>query len=107
MAEKRERKKDKTIVFRVSSADRDRIRAAAKRAKMTVTDYLTSTALGRPITVIDGLEDVNRELKGIGRNLNQLTTLAHMGRLNPADIHTLTDKVADLHNDLYLLTKRK
>jgi biotin synthase-like enzyme len=101
MAEKRERKKDKTVVFRVSSADRERIRAAAKRAKMTVTDYLTSSALSRPITVIDGLEDVNRELKGIGRNLTQLTTLAHMGRHNPEQIDTLTDKVTDLHTDLY------
>jgi biotin synthase-like enzyme len=107
MAEKRERKKDRTVVFRVSSADRERIRAAAKRTKMTVTDYLTSSALSQPITVIDGLEDVNRELKGIGRNLNQLTTLAHMGRLNPEQIHALTDKIADLHNDLFLLTKRK
>jgi len=37
--------------------------------------------LGQEIVRVDGLDAVLSELKAQGRNLNQLTTLANMGRL--------------------------
>ena len=49
---------------------------------MTVTDYLITCALGKEIVRIDGLDNMLSELKAQGRNLNQLTTLANMGRLS-------------------------
>lgn len=64
------KQKDKTYAFRVSSADLGRIKANAKRANMTVTDYLTACALNKKITVIDGLDSLLPELKAQGRNLN-------------------------------------
>ena len=48
---------------------------------MTVTNYLCICALGQEIVRVDGLDAVLSELKAQGRNLNQLTTLANMGRL--------------------------
>ena len=48
---------------------------------MTVTDYLTTCALGKKIVRVGGLDDLLSELKAQGRNLNQLTTLANMGRI--------------------------
>ncbi len=48
---------------------------------MTVTDYLTTCALDKEIVRIDGLDNLLAELKAQGRNLNQLTTLANMGRI--------------------------
>ena len=47
---------------------------------VTVTDYLTTCALGKEIVRIEGLDDLLSELKAQGRNLNQLTTLANMGQ---------------------------
>ena len=43
-----------------------------------MSDYVTACCLGKQVVVIDGLKEVLKELKSIGRNLNQLVTLAHM-----------------------------
>lgn len=48
---------------------------------MTLTDYLCICGLGKEIVRVDGLDAILSELKAQGRNLNQLTTLANMGRL--------------------------
>ena len=48
---------------------------------MTLTDYLCICGLRQEIVRVEGLDAVLSELKAQGRNLNQLTTLANMGRL--------------------------
>ena len=76
------KKKTEIITARMTPADKKAITQRAKAAGMTVTDYLTTCALGKEIVRIDGLDDLLSELKAQGRNLNQLTTLANMGRLS-------------------------
>lgn len=94
------KQKDKTYAFRVSSADLSKIKAHAKRAKMTVTDYLTACALNKKITVIDGLDSLLPELKAQGRNLNQLAILSHQGRSYPSQIEKLTDAYGNIFDEL-------
>ena len=65
----------------VNTASKKEIENRAVQANMTVTDYLTTCALGKRTIRIDGLDAVLPELKAQGRNLNQLTVLANMGRL--------------------------
>ena len=76
-----QKKKTEIITARMTPVDKKAIRQRAKSAGMTVTDYLTTCALGREIVRVDGLDDLLSELKAQGRNLNQLTTLANMGRI--------------------------
>jgi hypothetical protein len=75
-----EKLKDKKFAFRVSERDLNQIRIKAKRARMTVTDYLVASALNKDIVVIDGVEGLITQMKAVGKNLNQLTTLAQIGR---------------------------
>ena len=77
-----QKKKTEIITARMTPADKKAITQRAKAAGMTVTDYLTTCALGKEIVRIDGLDDMLSELKAQGKNLNQLTTLANMGRLS-------------------------
>ena len=77
-----QKKKTAIITARMTPADKKAIYQRAKAAGMTVTDYLTTCALGKEIIRVDGLDDLLSELKAQGRNLNQLTTLANMGRLS-------------------------
>ena len=77
-----QKKKTAIITARMTPADKKAITQRAKTAGMTVTDYLTICALGKEIVRINGLDDLLSELKAQGRNLNQLTTLANMGRLS-------------------------
>ena len=49
---------------------------------MTMTDYIVQFALSKEIIQVDGLNEILSELKAQGRNLNQLATLANMGRVS-------------------------
>ena len=74
-------KKTEIITLRVTSKTKDRIRAKAQELGLTVTDYLCLCGLCKRIVRVDGLDQVLSELKAQGRNLNQLTTLANMGKI--------------------------
>ena len=74
-------KKTEIITLRVTPQTKDRIRAKAQELGLTVTDYLCLCGLGKRIVRVDGLDKVLSELKAQGRNLNQLTTLANMGKI--------------------------
>ena len=77
-----QKKKTEIITARMTQVDKKAIHQRAKAAGMTVTDYLTTCALGKEIVRVNGLDDLLSELKAQGRNLNQLTTLANMGRIS-------------------------
>ena len=74
-------KKTEIITLRVTPQTKDRIQAKARELNLTVTDYLCLCGLGKRIVRVDGLDKVLSELKAQGRNLNQLTTLANMGKV--------------------------
>ena len=74
-------KKSEIITLRVTPRTKKTIQELAQSAGLTVTDYLCYSGLGKEIVQVEGLEQVLSELKAQGRNLNQLTTLANMGRV--------------------------
>ena len=74
---------------------------------MTLTEYLTACGLQKEIVIIDGLEEVIRQQKGIGRNLNQLTTLANMGKVNTVYLQELADAHAQVSSLLSEILKRR
>ena len=100
-----QKKKTEIITARMTPADKKAIRLRAKAAGMTVTDYLTACALEKEIVRVDGLDDLLSELKAQGRNLNQLTMLANMGRLTILRSDELIDKYTDLCAAIRRLTK--
>ena len=91
-----EKLKDKKFAFPVSERDLNQIRIKAKRARMTVTDYLVTSALNKDIVVIDGVESLISQLKAVGKNLNQLTTLAHMGRIQAVRLDEVRESFGDI-----------
>jgi hypothetical protein len=99
------KQKDKTYAFRVSSADLNKIKINAKRARLTVTDYLTACALNKEIVIIDGVEPLVGQMKAAGRNLNQLTTLAHMGRIEAVRLDEVSEAFGNIASALNVLTR--
>ena len=100
--------KNKKLSIRISDADWQRFHEKAEQANMTLTEYITDCCLGKQIVVIDSLDEVIRQQKAIGRNLNQLTTLANMGKVNAVYLKELTDaygQVGDLISEI-LKTRR-
>ena len=85
-------KKTEIITLRVTPQTKDRIRTKAQELGLTVTDYLCLCGLGKKIVRVDGLDQMLSELKAQGRNLNQLTTLANMGKVTILRGDALADK---------------
>ena len=99
--------KSKRITLRVSEADWQKLHDKATSARRTLTDYLTTCGLQKEIVIIDGLDEVIRQQKGIGRNLNQLTTLANMGKVNTVYLQELADAYAQVSSLLSEILKRR
>ena len=59
------------------------------------------------VAVVDGLPEITRELKGIGRNLNQLTVLANMGRIAEVNLGEATTALAALYNSVQALAQQE
>ena len=97
-------KKDIKFSTRMASADREAIKELAKRSGMS---NVTACCLGKQVVVIDGLKEVLKELKYIGRNLNQLVTLAHMGRVTVVNLDSVRQAFSELCAAVRLILERK
>ena len=99
--------KSRKISIRISDTDLEKIHEKAERAGKSLTDYVTACCLGKQIIVIDGLDEVIRQQKAIGRNLNQLTTLANMGRVQTVYLSEFQKEYAEVSDRLSDILKRK
>ena len=79
-------RKNKQFSIRISEQDLETIRRKAAQAHMSQSDYVTACCLGKRIVILDGLREVLRQQKAIGNNLNQLTLLANMGKVQFANL---------------------
>ena len=93
--------KEKMFAMRMSQMDYDRIQHKAGQAGMSMTGFITASALDKIIVVVDGLDKVIAELKAIGKNLNQLTTLCNMGRITCLDLTEIKSSFGKLFDYLY------
>ena len=98
-------KKTEIITLRVTSKTKERIRVQARELGLTVTDYLCLCGLGKEIVRVDGLDQVLSELKAQGRNLNQLTTLANMGKITVAYGDRLAESYGQISEQLRQLLR--
>ncbi len=98
-------KKTEIITLRVTPKTKDRIRAKARELNLTVTDYLCLCGLGKRIVRVDGLDKMLSELKAQGRNLNQLTTLANMGKVTIVYGDRLAEGYAQISEQLRQLMR--
>lgn len=92
--------KDTTLSIRISTDDLKKIRVNAERAKLSQSEYVIRCCLGKRVVVMDGLKDVLTELRRIGNNINQLTVLANMGKLNAVDLGGITKSLAEIGRTL-------
>ena len=99
--------KNKKLSIRISEQDLAAIHRKAVTARLSFTDYVTRSCLNRQIIVVDGLENIIREQKAIGKNLNRLTLLCNMGRVSVADLSEVKGDYARLNELLCSLLDRK
>lgn len=99
--------KDIRITLRLTQEQYDSIAARAETAQMPVGAYVRAAAMRHKVTVIDGLPEMTRELKGIGRNLNQLTILANQRHITEVNLGETLVKLAEIYNRLQELAEQE
>ena len=87
------RKRNRKKSFWVSDSELNAIEKIAAETGMGIGEYLRISALGKTIYQIEELKLVLHELKGIGRNLNQLTLLAHQGVIRTVNLTATADSI--------------
>ena len=92
--------KNKKLSIRISEKDLAAVHRKAEQARLSLTDYVTRACLGKKIVVINGLNELLREQKAIGRNLNQLTMLCNMGRVSVASLAEMKNQYAEWNEQL-------
>ena len=86
------RKRNRTITIRCTDDEYERIHKKAQRNKLSLSDFVLRSALDKKIVVVDGLGEVAKQQKAIGRNLNQIAMLAHEGRLHSVRLDELVEQ---------------
>ena len=99
--------KNRKLSIRISDDDLQKIHSKAEKSGLSVTDYVTKCCLGKQIFVIDGLDEIIRQQKAVGNNLNQLTTLCNMGRVNIVSLEKMTEEYSKINERLTELLSRK
>lgn len=90
------RKRNATITIRCTEDERDKIKARAESHSLSLSDFVLRSALGKKIVVINGLDEVIRQMKAIGNNINQLARAVNEGRISVVNFDAV-------HRDLYSL----
>ena len=85
------RKRNRTITIRCTDDEYERIHSKAQRHKLSLSDFILRSALDKKIIVADGLDEVAKQQKAIGRNLTQIAMLAHEGRLHSVRLDELIE----------------
>lgn len=99
--------KNKKLCIRISEDDLSAVHRKAEQAKLSFTEYVTRACLGKQIVVIDGLAEVIRQQKAIGKNLNQLTMLCNIGRVAAVDLSALVAEYAAVNEKLSEILERR
>jgi len=100
------RKRSISIPIRVTEKELTTIEIKATKAGMNRTDYLIACAMGKHITVIDDLTPLLAELRRIGNNLNQLTRLAHLGKIEAISLAETNEVLQQTYEELRQLARK-
>lgn len=98
--------KTKMVAMRFRQSDYDAIYKKVTKANMNFTEFVTASAIKKSVNVINGLDEVLKEQKHIGRNINQLTTLCNMGKFTCPDLTEVKIQFADIITKLDEIARR-
>ena len=92
--------KTKMIAMRFRESEYEAIKRKADKADLNFTEFVTRSALNKPVTIVNDLTAILKEMKAIGRNLNQLTTLCNMGKIICPDLSELITQYSSVYDRL-------
>ena len=99
------RKRDKTLTVRLTTAEKDAIVRNAAMARMTLTEYIVTASLLTEIHVAEDTRPLITELKRIGNNLNQITAKINAGAFISFNFREVVEMQKAIYEELYRINR--
>ena len=103
---KENRKRSETLTIRLTRPEKARLISKAKRAKMSVTDYLVTVSERTEIHLPPDTVPIVTELKRIGNNLNQIAAKVNSGVTYVGNLAEVIENQNRAYSLLYEFTER-
>lgn len=78
--------KDRRKTIRMSKEEEKSVLLSLEDTGLNFSDYVRKAINDHPVIVISGIRDLHMQVAKIGNNLNQLTMLAHEGRITSVNL---------------------
>lgn len=85
------------MTIRLTKQERDFIRRRAKKAQLSLTDFVVALAYHREIVVPPDLSPLLLELKRMGNNVNQIAQKVNAGVLYSANFQEVVSGLRELY----------
>ena len=72
--------------FRATEEEKSIIMKKVDASDLSISEYLRRCALEKQIVAVNGLDDVARELRAIGNNLNQIARAVNSGYIQAVNL---------------------
>ncbi len=97
------RKRTNQIIVRLSDQEMLLLRRKLKANGMTMTGYFRALIVSGEIKTLppELMQDVQRQVRGVGRNINQMAKLAHIsGKVSMGTLYQISDAQEKLSSRL-------
>ena len=86
--------------FRATEEEKDRIMKKVDASDLSISEYLRRCALEKQIVAVNGLDDVARELRAIGNNLNQIARAVNSEYIQAVNLQETEEVLGQLWQSL-------
>lgn len=102
------RKRTNQIIVRLSDQEMLLLRRKLKANGMTMTGYFRALIVNGEIKTLppELMQDVQRQVRGVGRNINQMAKLAHIsGKVSMGTLYQISDAQEKLEQQVERLAQ--
>lgn len=102
------RKRTNQIIVRLSDQEMLLLRRKLKAESMTMTGYFRGLIVSGEIKTLPSelMQDVQRQVRGVGRNINQMAKLAHIsGKVSMETLRQISDAQEKLEQQMERLSQ--
>lgn len=102
------RKRTNQIIVRLSDQEMLLLRRKLKSNGMTMTGYFRALIVSGEIKTLppELMQDVQRQVRGVGRNINQMAKLAHIsGKVSMGTLYQISDAQEKLEQQVERLAQ--
>ncbi|MCI8507272.1 MAG: plasmid mobilization relaxosome protein MobC [Lachnospiraceae bacterium] len=98
--------RNRDIHIRLSEEELKYYADKAEEAGCSVSEYIRRSASGNEIRIIPDMKEMAKQVAKLGVNVNQLTILAHQGKIKEVDLFSANDTLKQILQQLVKLNKK-